>query len=109
MLILTKDYDLAKCFELRNNHEALMEYINSLMPERYRHVDALLSNQRYFINCDMYGHTEYSLEAKKELSDALMLNVRVAGYIGTFVTVGELESFVSQKAVQRYRERENQK
>ena len=106
MLILTKDYDIKKCFELRSNQAGLTEYINSLMPDRYKHIDALLSNQRYFINCDMYSSSQYSMDAKKELSDALMLNVRVAGYIGSFVTVGELESFVSDKAVQRYRDKE---
>ena len=106
MLILTRKYDLEKCISLRNDQEALTEYINSLMPERFKHVDSLLSNQRYFINCDMYTHVEYSIEIRRELSDALMHNVRVAGYIGDFVTVQELETYVSNKAVNRYKDKE---
>lgn len=104
MLIATTNVDINKCFGLSNNKDELDKYIESLVPEKYRHISAIIGNQRYYINCRMFESREHSIDEKRDLSNMLMLHVRVAGLLGSFVTVTELEGFIDKDLVAEYRE-----
>lgn len=104
MLIATTHVYINKCFELVNDKDELDRYIESLIPEKYKHVSSIIGNQRYYINCRMFESREHSIDEKRALSNVLMLHVRVAGLLGSFVTVTELEGFVDKDLVAEYRE-----
>lgn len=103
MIIATRNVDIDKCFELSKDADKLEEYIMSLIPDKYQHLNSIISNQKYYINCKMFDSKVYSLDIKRELSSVLMSNVRVVGMLDTFITMREIESVVDMKAVKNYR------
>lgn len=103
MLIATTNIDIDKCFELKSDADKLHEYVMSIIPDKYKHVSAIIGNQKYYINCMMFKSRFHSIEEKRELSNTLMIHSKVAGVMNTFVTVSELEVLVDRDMVEEYR------
>ena len=106
MLIATNIIDYDRVMSLSEDEAGLSEYIWSLIPDRYRHVDAIYHNTRYYINLEVLKNTSYSLEKKLAISRLLTKNIRTVGYMDCYVTCSELEAHVSMKKVQKYHEGE---
>ena len=106
MIIATDEFDMSKIIQLKDNVEEMDKYIWSLVPVRYKHVDAIYRNTRYYINVCVLKSTTMSMEMKKELSAKLTKGLHVVGFMGTFITCGELESRISMKKVNKYYEGE---
>ena len=103
MLIATKTIDIDKVVSLKNNAEGLHNYIKSLVPDRLKHVDAIYRNTCYYCNYKVLSDPNIKLEDKKILSDILTTNLRVVGYLGTYIDVSELEVMVNWNTIERYR------
>lgn len=106
MLIATNVIDYDKVLSLSEDEEGLCAYIKSLVPERYRHVDAIYHNTRYYINLEVLKNSTYPLEKKLALSRMLTKNIRTVGYMDSYVTCSELEAHISMKKVHKYHEGE---
>lgn len=104
MIIATKNIDMVKIVSMVQNETGLCTYINSIVPERYRHHDAIYHNTRYYINLEVLKSKDISLENKMALSTLLTKNIRTVGYMGTYITCQELEMRVDINKVIRYYE-----
>lgn len=108
MIIGTDEVDLNKVMKYKDSEEDMEAYIMSLIPERYKHVDAIYRNTRYYVNTCVLRSKKLTLDMKKQLSDMLTRNLRVVGFLGSFHTCAELELHVSMRRVNKYHEGELQ-
>lgn len=86
------------------NLTGLCDYIRSMLPDRLRHVDAIVSNSRYYLNYLVLESNELTLEKKKKLSDMLTQDISVVGYMGVYIDVQTLEQKISWSKVNKYYE-----
>lgn len=103
MLIATKVIDMDKVLSLKDNPEGLHNYIKSLVPDRLKHIDVIYRNTCYYCNYMVLSSTKIKLEDKKLLSDILTTDLKVVGYLGTYIDVGELEVMVNWDLINRYK------
>lgn len=104
MIIATDDVDIKKVVNMSGDSDKLCTYVKSLVPERYRHIDAIYHNTRYYINLLVLKSDDISLEKKSALSKLLTRNIRVVGYMGVYITCKDLERKISMKKVNKYHE-----
>ncbi len=98
MIIGTKVFDM-KILQYIDDYEGLVNYVRSLVPERYRHLNSIVNNTRYYLNIQLLQARNISKENKEKLSFMLMHRVKVVGFIDCFITCGELERRINMKAV----------
>lgn len=104
MIIATTNIDLKKIVSLASDYDGLCDYIKSLVPDAYSHIDAIYHNTRYYINLQVLKDSKISMEKKTELSKYLTKNIRVVGYMGKYITCDDLEMHIDMQKVKRYRE-----
>lgn len=102
MIIATKNIDMQKIVSMVKDECGLSSYIHSIVPERYKHCDAIYHNTRYYINLEVLKNTDISMDNKMALSALLTKNIRTVGYMGTYITCQELEMRVDINKVMRY-------
>jgi hypothetical protein len=104
MIIATDIFDMDKVIALRDDYEGLCSYIWTLVPERYKHIDVIYHNTRYYINMCVLKNTSIPLEKKLQISKYLTKNIRVVGYTDTYITCSELEKRINMSKVNKYYE-----
>ena len=104
MIIATKNIDMQKIISMARDESGLCAYIHSVVPERYKHCDAIYHNTRYYVNLEVLKNSDISMENKMALSTLLTKNIRTVGYMGTYITCQELEMRVDMNKVMRYHE-----
>lgn len=104
MIIATNIFDMDKVIALRDDYEGLCSYIWTLVPERYRHIDAIYHNTRYYINMCVLKNISIPLEKKLQVSKYLTKGIRVVGYTDTYITCSELEKRINISKVNKYHE-----
>lgn len=102
MIIATNSFDMDEVVKLSGDYEKLCLYVMSLVPERYKHIDAIYHNTRYFINLEVLKSKDIPLDKKTELSKHLTKGIRVVGYMDIYITCNELERKISMKKVEQY-------
>lgn len=102
MIIATKNIDMKKIISMVQDEDRLCEYIHSIVPERYKHCNAIYHNTRYYINLEVLKSNDISMENKIALSALLTKNIRTVGYMGTYITCQDLEMRVNMNKVMRY-------
>lgn len=104
MIIGTDNIDYDKVIGLSDDYNGLCEYIRSLVPEQYRHVEAIYNNTRYYINTMILENSSLSLDKKMAITKLLTKNIRVVGYTDVYITCGDLERRINMKRVNSYYE-----
>jgi hypothetical protein len=104
MIIATDSFDLDKVIALRENYEELCNYVKTLVPDRYKHIDAIYHNTRYYINMCVLKNTSIPMERKLQVSKYLTKGIRVVGYTDTYITCSELEKRINMNKVNKYYE-----
>lgn len=104
MIIATDIFDMDKVIALRDDYEGLCEYIWTLVPERYKHIDVIYHNTRYYINMCVLKSADIPLEKKLQVSKYLTKSIRVVGYTDTYITCRELENRINMSKVNKYHE-----
>lgn len=102
MIIATDEFDMRKVVSLADDYDALCEYIHSLVPERYKHQDAIYHNTRYYLNLEVLKAKDITMEKKTSLSQKLTRNIRVVGYMDVYITCKDLERKINMKKVEQY-------
>lgn len=101
MLIVSNDYDLDFIVKNRENSKAVIDYIRETMPDIYQHNNTLLSNTRYFINCQILERNDIEYSIKKEVSNVLCAEIKCGGVMGVFTPISIAEGFVNQDSIKR--------
>lgn len=102
MIIGTREVDLQRVIKLKDTPELLYKYVESLVPELYKHVPAIVHNQRYYIGTLILQDKHIPMNMKREINDILVKNVHVNGYLGVFIDCNDLEGYINMNVVQRY-------
>lgn len=102
MIIATDKFDMKKVVSLSENYEGLCEYVHSLIPERYKHIDAIYHNTRYYLNLEVLKSKDITMDKKTSISKKLTKNIRVVGYMDVYITCKDLERKVNMKKVEQY-------
>lgn len=102
MLIATREYSVEMLLQVYEDQDKLDEYVLSLIPEKFKHVSAILSNQKYFINYKILNDKDIPMDQKTLLSNALVARVHVVGYLDEFTTMDEIRRYVNMDRVAEY-------
>ena len=102
MIIATNSFDMDKVLRLVGNYEGLCEYVKSLVPDRYKHIDAIYHNTRYFLNLEVLKSKDIPMDKKTELSKLLTKGIRVVGYMDVYIACNEMERKINMKKVDQY-------
>ena len=105
MIIATKKFDMNKITSLYQDREALREYIVSLVPPIYRHT-SIVSNQIFYVNSIVLKDETKSMDFRKEISKALLHNIKVCGVINQFIEISAIERRVNKNKINKYYEGE---
>ena len=95
MIIYSKNVDIDKVISLKDNPDALVEYVESILPPNYKKHETLTSNQKYYVVSKVLD-TALSKEEKKAISDILLRKIKTVGYIDSFIELSEIERFVDR-------------
>lgn len=106
MIIATNSIDLKKVAGLSEDYEGLCDYVKSLVPARYAHVDAIYHNTRYYINLEVLKSNDIPIDKKVALSKLLTKSIHVCGCMDIYITCKELESRINMKRVNQFKEAE---
>lgn len=102
MIIATNSFDMGKIISMSENYEGLCSYIRTLVPDRYKHIDAIYHNTRYYINLEVLKAKDITMQKKMALSKLLTKGIRVVGYMDVYITCTDLERKVNMKKVEQY-------
>ncbi len=107
MIVATLDFEMSKILANKDNPEELISYVESLVPKQFRHLDAIISNQRYYINFAVL-QSGIVMEDKTAISKILVDGIHVVGYLDEFIAIDEIVRYVSMTMVNKYHEKEIQ-
>lgn len=102
MLIGKASVDKAKLLASLKTVDKFIAFSDSLVPEEFRHVQAILSNQRYI--CCLLLRKEKSVDwnVKKEIIEKVMEDISIVGYTDVLIEVNKLFAFADMRKVKRY-------
>lgn len=106
MLIATRSFNREKVVSLAGDADALIAYVESIVPDKYKHIDALSHNTRYYINQKILDDDKIPMDIKMKLTEALTRRLHIVGYLGKYITCDELDSSVNMQRVMKYYEGE---
>ncbi len=107
MIIATDVFDMDRILALKDDYEGMCDYIWTLVPDRYKHLDVIFHNTRYYINMCVLKSETIPMEVKSAISKYLTKSIRVVGYTDTYITCSELEKRVNMNRVNKYFEGDN--
>jgi hypothetical protein len=102
MIIATDNFDMNKVMSLCHDYDGLCAYVRSLVPERYKHLDTIYNNTRYYINLCVLKAKDIPMSKKQEVSKLLTRNIHVVGYTDIYITCYDLEKRISMSRVDKY-------
>lgn len=87
-----------------NSYEELIEFSDLQIPEEWRHVQAIIDNQRY-VCALLLRKSSLKWDKKKPIIDRIMSEVSVVGYSDTLYDAKTIWSEISREGVRNYYER----
>lgn len=102
MIIATNSFDMDTIRSIVKDRGDLNEYVLGLVPDRYKHVEAIAHNTRYYLNLQISKSKEFSLQDKTWINFELTRNIHVVGYMGIYITCGELERHINMSRVEQF-------
>lgn len=104
MLVGSSKVDMIKLSSCMFNEKKLVEYSNSLIPEEFKDVQQVKSNQLYL--CCLYLRKvpckEY--KARKAFISGIMGNLKVVGSAKELIEVSIIKDLVNRKRLQKFME-----
>lgn len=82
-----------------------LDFADSLVPEEFKHVQAIIDNQRYLCCLLLRRSTKYPYDKKAEIIENVMSNVSIVGYVNDIEDVSSIYSLVDYKRLEEYRRR----
>lgn len=94
MIVCVEDFNKDKIISLAGDVQGMKEYVRSIMNPIYQHNNMLVSNQLYYINKMILRDPSISLDTKVAVSDTLVADVQVCGYLDTVIFMKTVERYV---------------
>lgn len=104
MIVATNVFDMPLIREMVKKRTDLCAYVHGLVPDRYKHVNAIEHNTRYLLNLNIVNDDSISLDNKLWATQELTKNLHVVGYIDSIVTTSDVEKIINMKKVEKYYE-----
>jgi len=83
--------------------DSFIKYSDSLIPEEFRSVQAIVDNQRY-LNCLLLRKSKkLSFEQKNKILNEIMKNISIVGYCNEVEDISAVYSLVNEKLVSKYK------
>lgn len=105
MIIGMADIPEAEITKHVQSVEGFCAYCEQLVPEEYRHVQAIVDNQKYYCCLVVRRIAGISWSKKRELIGTVMCGVRVIGYVDSVIEVSMLNDMVNRERLQAFKER----
>ncbi len=85
--------------------ERFCEYCKQLVPEEYRHVQAIVENQQYYCCLLLRRLESISWSRKREIINGVMRSIRIVGYTDSLVEATSLAQYVNVDRLRGMKER----
>ena len=82
--------------------EDFMDYARGLVPQEFRHNEALIHNQAYFNAMSLRKSQNVPWEVKKELIEIVMKNITVSGYTDVVIDIEAIYDYVDKNRVDKF-------
>lgn len=102
MIVATDSFNMDDIHFIVKSNGDIRGYVASLVPDKYRHVEAIAHNTRYLLNLQVLKSREFTLQEKTWISSELTKNIHVVGYMDVYITCGEMERHINMKEVDKY-------
>lgn len=102
MIVATNAFNMDEVRSVIKSGGDLCEYVRSLIPNRYRHIDGIYHNTRYYLNLVILKSKDFSLQEKTDASAALTKGLHVVGYMDCYIDCGLLERHIDMRKVNKY-------
>lgn len=80
--------------------EEFIAYCDALVPQEFRHVEAIVGNQRYLCCITLRSMGNVPWDKRKEIISAVLRDTRIVGYTDTLI---EAESLLRMSDIKRVR------
>lgn len=84
--------------------EEFCVYCEQLVPEEYRHIKAIVDNQKYYCCLILRQITGISWPKKRGLINVVMSSVQIVGYVDSVVEVSVLNDMVNRERLRAFKE-----
>lgn len=92
-------------FEHSGSYEQLIAFSDSLIPEEWRHVQAIVGNQRYVCALLLRKCRRVKWEKKKPIIERILSECSIVGYSDTLYDAKSIWAELNVDKVQEYYER----
>ncbi|MBQ2885857.1 MAG: hypothetical protein IJE43_19200 [Alphaproteobacteria bacterium] len=72
------------------------QYCKSLVPEEFRHIDAIVNNQQYLCCLVLRKDNNVSWSIKKDLIDAVMRETKIVGCTNELINIADILFFLER-------------
>lgn len=102
MLVGKINVELNELERRANNVENFIAYSDSLVPDMFSHVHAIISNQRYVCCLILRRSKNVPWDTKNALIDTVMAGVSIIGFSDQLIEASSLWSLVDRDKVDQY-------
>ena len=85
-----------------SSFEDFMNFARSLVPQEFRHNEALVHNQAYFNAMTLRKSQSISWDKKKDLIETVMKNISVSGYTDVVIDIEAIYDYVDKERVDKF-------
>jgi len=80
------------------------EYCEELVPEEYRHVQAIVENQQYYCCLLLRRVDSIPWSRKREIINGVMSGIRIVGYTDSLIEAASLAQYVDMDRLRGLKE-----
>ena len=106
MIVGVSNVDLIELDRAAKDVETFKSYCDSLVPEEFRHVREIMSNQRYLCLMLLRRSKNVSWDKKKEIIEPLMQGLHVVGYSDGLIDLNSMMNLVDRRRLRKFYEKE---
>ena len=82
--------------------EVFKQYCRSLVPEEYRHVQAIVDNQIYYCCLLLRASKQISWDEKRNLLNKVMWDLKITGFTGSLIEAKSLLDYANVQRVKAF-------
>lgn len=101
MIVATREFNIDEFLKIATDYNSIYNYVYNLIPDRYKHIPSIINNTLYMLNVTILK-SNLPLERKQEISNLLSTNIKVVGYLDSYVSIQDIEYRVNMKQVEKY-------
>ena len=102
MLVGMCDLAMIHVEEHLSSVDDFLEYADSLVPEDFRHHQAIIDNQRYVCCLVLRKNKLVPWDIKKPIIKEVMQDIKVTGYVDSLIEVTSLFGYSDRNTILKY-------